>query len=118
MEVVFSLRYTILFLCLLGFSCNRVGDKEAIHDVWNEYCISLASRDGRTAVNLVDKETILYYDWIARFVRHEDSSAIKRHFLSEEIMILSMRRTIPPGSLMIMSGRDLIQILVERDIYL
>ena len=109
---------TIFFLifCLTLTSCEHTKDKEKIENVWDTYLISLAERDGETAFDLLDRETIKYFELIGHYARFEDSANLQSRPIIEKIMILALRAYVPRDSLQRISGKDVIRFSVDHDL--
>lgn len=101
-------------LILLTACTTRKSDDQQITDVWNEYVISLVAGDGDTLADLVDKETISYYDHLAYSIRFDDSVELKsKRYLIEQLVVLRMRASVSRDTLLKITGRELL--ILARD---
>jgi hypothetical protein len=101
-------------LLLLAAAPTIAQDEEtAVRQLFDRYKGALLAGDGALASELVDAETLEYFDEIKTLVLAGDAEAVRQRDFVDRLLIVAMRHEIPPDELAEMDLEGLLQHAVD-----
>lgn len=98
---------TYFSLLIFIFGCKDNNEEELIRQTFQTYKTSILTDNGNKAHSVIDKRTIDHYKQILGFTISADSSALETLPLMDKFFVLAIRHTVPPDSILKMTGDGL-----------
>ena len=110
----------LVSLCLLS-SCGEEApetppktDAELIRETFGAYRQAVLARNAEKVVELVDRNTIGYYDRILSHAIEADSSKVRDFELFDQLIVLGIRQSVPAEKITGMDARALFIYTIEQ----
>lgn len=89
-------------------------DAELIRETFAAYRQAVLARDAHKVVELVDRNTIGYYDRILSYAMEADSSKVRAFELFDQLIVLGIRQSVPAEKITGMDARALFVYTIEQ----
>lgn len=98
----------ILWLTGSNFSLHAQSDSAELRRIFQNYRTALQNRDADQAIAQLNRRTTGYYDSMLQVVRFADSTALSRHGVLSQLLVLAIRLQVPESEIRVMRGKDLL----------
>ena len=109
-------RFLIASLSILLASVSLAqseDEAEAVRRLFERYKVALLQGEGELASELVDADTLTYFDEIRKLTLGGDEEAVRQRPFVDRLLIITMRHELPAATLEQMELADLLQHAVE-----
>lgn len=118
-----TIRLLLLFPLFSCFACASEADEASdadklvearIRALFQEYKAAIQDKDGEGAVDLLDSETLGYYEELLQHIRMADSASIATFRLTDKVTVLSMRHRLAAEEIWSFDNKALLVYAVEE----
>lgn len=98
----------------VGVAAAKGSSQRAVKQTFDSYTRALKARDGRTAAELVDRDTLAYFDQMRQHALRSRAQTVKGLNVMDKLMVLSIRAQLGAARLRTTSGKQFFALTVSR----
>ena len=107
----------ILLIPILLAGCSGGNEKveKALEATYSIYQTAIANKNGRKAVEFLDKQSVDYYGLMLERVNTWDKEQLKKLDIIDHATILLLRRRVDPNLMLSFTGKDFLAYAIDND---